>query len=86
VAPRPPPSPLGQSPHFFPFFLIIFFLIFICLILRVFYVNFDFKLGYLSLFTNLTDGMGGNSMKMVVICSVLVDVSIRSGMLTMAGS
>jgi len=31
------------------------FFFFICLILRVLYVNFDFKLWHLSLFTNLTD-------------------------------
>jgi hypothetical protein len=31
----------------------------ICLILKVLHVNFDFKLVYLNLFTNLIDGNGG---------------------------
>jgi len=35
---------------------------------NIFYVNFDFKLGYLSLLMNLTDKKGSNSMKMVVLC------------------
>jgi hypothetical protein len=35
---------------------------------------------------NLTDGRGVKFTKMVVACSLLVEVLIRSGMLTIAGS
>lgn len=64
VARGPPPaykvaaSHLRPPPPFFPFlFFFCFFYYYFCLILRVFYVNFNFKLGYLSLFMNLTNGM-----------------------------
>jgi mannitol-specific phosphotransferase system IIBC component len=37
----------------------------------------------LSIFTNLINGKRDNGMKIVVICSFLVDVSVRSSILTM---
>jgi len=53
--------------------------------LRVFYVNFDFKLGHLSFFMNLTDRRG-NDMKIVVSYSLLVEMSVHGGMLIMIES
>jgi len=63
-----PSPPLKGGPHHLwgwlaghptPFlsFFFFFFLKKICIILRVLYVNFDFKLGSLSLFTNLINGI-----------------------------
>jgi hypothetical protein len=55
-----PPSHGGNHP--ISFFHSFFFSFSICLILRVIYVDFDFKLGYLSLLMILTDRKGGFGM------------------------